>query len=68
MTRAQLNVKLPPDLIAATRAKAAAEGSTVTAVVEAALRAKVWDSEPIETRVDDLEQRVKSLEDMARGY
>jgi hypothetical protein len=43
MSRRLASFKLPPDLIVAARTKAAAEGVTVTSVVEAALREWVGD-------------------------
>ena len=67
MAKIQLNLKMPPELVARLREEAAAEGITVTALAERRLSggypaATPQLSDPVADRLAALEERVVALE------
>jgi len=67
MAKVQLNLKMPPELVARLREEAAAEGITVTALAERRLAggypvASPQIADPVADRIAALESRVLALE------
>lgn len=61
MSRKQINVRLPPDLISDAKAR-----GSLTEVIEAALRAHLHG--PPEDVFADHERRISALEELANRY
>lgn len=71
MAREQINVRLPSLVLEEIDAYALNSGMSKTAVVEAATRAFIGmgdsNSDPIGARLDEIEQRLRRIEQLAEG-